>query len=59
MATETFKNKKKTLLTSKLGLNLKKKLVKCYIWNTALCGVETWTLRKADQTYVGRFEVRC
>jgi hypothetical protein len=25
-------NKKKTLFTSKLDLNLRKKLVKCYIW---------------------------
>jgi len=34
MAKATFsKKKKKTLVTSKLDLNLKKKLVKCYIWN--------------------------
>jgi hypothetical protein len=31
-------NKKKTLFTSKLYLNLRKKLVKCYIWSTALYG---------------------
>ena len=34
-------NKKKTLFTSKLDLNLRKKLVKCYIWSTALYGAET------------------
>jgi hypothetical protein len=28
-------NMKKTLFTSKLDLNLRKKLVKCYIWSTA------------------------
>jgi hypothetical protein len=39
---------KKTLFTSKLDLNLKKKLVKCYIWSIALYGAETWTLRKVD-----------
>ena len=35
MAKATFskKKKKKTVVTSKLDLNLKKKLVKCYIWN--------------------------
>jgi hypothetical protein len=43
-------NKKKTLFTSKLGLNLRKKLVKCYIWSIALCGAETWTLGKVDQS---------
>jgi len=29
-------NKKKTLFTSKLDSNLRKKLVKCYIWSVAL-----------------------
>jgi hypothetical protein len=40
---------KKTLFASKLDLNLRKKLVKCYIWSMALYGAETWTLRAADQ----------
>ena len=34
MAKAAF-NKKKTLFTSKLDLNLRKKLVKCYIWSMA------------------------
>ena len=33
-------NKKKTLFTSKLDLNMRKKLVKCYIWSMALYGAE-------------------
>jgi len=41
----------KTLSTSKLESNLRKKLVKCYIWSIALCGAETWTLQKVDQKY--------
>jgi len=32
--------------TSTLGLELRNKLVKCYIWSIALYGVETWTLRQ-------------
>jgi hypothetical protein len=48
--------KKKTLFTSKLDLNLRKKLVKCYIWSIALYGAETWTLRKVDQKYLERFK---
>jgi hypothetical protein len=40
----------------KFGLNVRKKLVKCYIWNIALYGAETWTLRKVDPKYVlGQF----
>jgi hypothetical protein len=29
-------NNKEAVFTSKLGLNLRQKLVKCHIWNTAL-----------------------
>jgi hypothetical protein len=36
-----------------------KKLVKCYIWSIALCGAETWTLRKVDQKYLESFEMWC
>ena len=48
MAKAAF-SKKKTLFTSKLDLNLRKKLIKCYIWSMVLYGAETWTLRAADQ----------
>jgi len=46
MAKAAF-SKKKTLFTSKLDLNLRKKLIKCYIWSMALYGAETWTFRAA------------
>jgi hypothetical protein len=52
-------NKKKTLFTSKLDLELRKKLVKCYSWSIALYGAETWTLRKLDQKYLESFEMWC
>ena len=58
MAKAAF-NKKKTLFTSKLDFNLRKKLVKCYIWSMALYGAETWTLRAADQKYLESFEMWC
>jgi hypothetical protein len=58
MAKAAF-NKKKNLFTSKLDLNLRKKLVKCYIWSIALCGAETWTLRKMGQKYLESFEIWC
>ena len=45
-------NKKKTHFASKLDLNLKKKLVKCYIWNIDFYGAGTWTLRKIDRKYL-------
>jgi hypothetical protein len=50
MAKAAF-NKKKNLFSCKMDLNLTKKLVKCYVWNIALYGAETWTLGKVDQIY--------
>jgi hypothetical protein len=31
---------------------LRKKLVKCYIWSTALYGAETWTILAVDQKHL-------
>jgi hypothetical protein len=52
-------SKKKTVFTSTLDFNLRKKLVKCRIWSIALYGVENWTLRKVDQKYLESFEMWC
>ncbi|MGX9339094.1 hypothetical protein, partial [Pantoea dispersa] len=51
--------KKRSLLTSKLSLELRKKLVKCYIWSIALYGSETWTMRKMEKKYLESFEMWC
>jgi hypothetical protein len=48
MAKAAFSRKKSFVRTSKLDLNLRKKLVKCYILSIALYGAETWTLEKED-----------
>ena len=52
-------NKKRTLFTSTLDLELRKKLVKCYVWSIALYGAETWTLRAVDQKHLESFEMWC
>ena len=52
-------SRKKTPFTSKLDLNLRKKLVKCYIWRTALYGAETWTHRKVGEKGLENFEMWC
>jgi hypothetical protein len=51
--------RKKNILTSKWDFNLRKKLVKCYIWSITLYGAETWTLCKVDQKQVESFELWC
>ena len=58
MAKAAFK-KKRTLFTRTLDLELRKKLVKCYVWSIALYGVETWTLRAVDQKHLESFEIWC
>jgi hypothetical protein len=58
MAKAAF-NKKRTLFTSTLDLELRKKLVKCYVWSIALYGAETWTLRAVDQKDLESFEMWC
>jgi len=55
MAKAAF-NKKRALFTCTLDLELRKKLVKCYIWSVALYGAETWTLRAVDQKHLESFE---
>jgi len=52
-------NKKRALFTSTLDLKLRKKLVKCYVWSTALCGAETWTIGAVDQKHLESFEMWC
>jgi hypothetical protein len=57
MAKAAF-NKKSIIFTSKMDLELRKKLVKCYIWSIALYDAETWTLQ-ADQKHLESFEMWC
>ena len=53
------KNKKKVLFASKLDLNLKKEIVKCYIWSIAFSAGETWTQWKMDRKNLECFEMWC
>jgi hypothetical protein len=48
-------NKKKILFTSKLKVNLRKKVVKCYIRSMAFYGDEIWT----HQKFLESFEICC
>ena len=43
----------------RLNIELRKKLVRCYVWSIALYGSETWTLRKLKRNYLGKHEIWC
>jgi hypothetical protein len=58
MAKAAF-NKKRTIFTSTLDSELRKKLVMCYTWSIALYGAETWTLQAVDQKHMESFEIWC
>ena len=42
-----------------MDLELRKKLVKCYIWSIALYCAETWTPRAVDQKQLESSEMWC
>jgi hypothetical protein len=50
--------KKKNLFTSTLDLNLRKKLIKCYIWSVALYGAEGEVRNKVSFLPLLGFEPR-
>jgi hypothetical protein len=56
MAKAAF-NKKRILLNSTLDLELKKKLVKCYVWSIALYVAEILTIRAIDQKLLESFKM--
>jgi hypothetical protein len=58
MAKAAF-NKERFLFSSTFYLELRKKLVKCYISSIALYGAEIWTLRALDQKNLETFEMWC
>jgi hypothetical protein len=47
--TKAASNKKTTLFTSKLVLNLRKKLVKCYIWSIICVVLKLGLFRKYNR----------
>jgi hypothetical protein len=54
-------NKKRTIFASKMDFELRKKLVKCYIWSIALYSAETGMLRAVGlfQKQLNSFEMWC
>jgi hypothetical protein len=56
MAKAAF-TRRKTLLTNKLDFNLRKKVMKCYISNTALYDAKTWMLQKVHHIYLENSEI--
>ena len=56
MAKQAY-TKRENILTSKMCLSLRKRLVKTMVWPVLLYGCETWTMRKAEKTRLEFFEM--
>ena len=58
IAKEKF-NRKMSLLSSKLIIELKNKLIRYYVWSIAVYGSETWALTKLERKNLESFEMWC
>ena len=56
MAKEAF-NRKRSIFCGPLEKELRKRLVKCFVWSVVLYGAETWTLRLNEQKQLEAFEM--
>ena len=48
---------RKKILTSKMNLDLRKRIVKCLVWSVALYASETWTISKTVMKRIKAFEM--
>ena len=48
---------RKKILTSKMILDLRKRIVKCLVWSVALYASETWTISKTAVKRIEAFEM--
>ena len=56
IANEAFNNKK-GMLYGPMKKELRKRLIKCYVWSVLLYGCETWTLRSKDIKRLKAYEM--
>ena len=50
-------NRKRSIFFGPLEKELRKRLVKCFVWSVALYGAETWTLRRNERKRLEAFEM--
>ena len=55
--TKEASNRKRNIFCGPLQKELRKRLLKCFVWSVALCGAETRTLRRDEQKPLEAFEM--
>ena len=56
MAKDAF-NRKRSIFCGPLEKELRKKLMKCFVWSVKFYGAETWTLRQNEHIQLQAFEM--
>lgn len=59
MARSTFVKMNKLFSSRDLGLDLRMRMLRCYVFSTLLYGVEAWTLKKNHMDKLQAFEMWC
>ena len=57
IARSAFENMSKTLTSRSINIELRLRVVKCYVWSTLLYGSETWTMTKSLTKKIEAFEM--
>lgn len=59
MARNAFNNMERVLRDKGMGIELRLKLLRCYVWSVARYASETWTLTKSTCRKIEAFELWC
>jgi len=59
LAITAFSKKHKLLTSKKIHLNIKKRLIKTYVWSVATYGCETWVINNTEKKKLEAFEMCC
>ena len=59
LAKIAFSKKQKLLTSKKIHLNIKKRLIKTYVWSVATYGCETWVINDTEKKKLEAFEMWC
>jgi len=59
MAKIAFYEKKQILVSKKINIALRKRIIKTYVWPIALYLAETWTYNKNEEESIKAFEMWC
>jgi len=59
LAKTAFSKKHKLLTSKKIHLNIKKRLIKTYVWSIATYGCGTWVINNTEKKKLEAFEMWC